>query len=659
MSDRFQQSVYSRDAQIHTGPGDQYNFQYNFYSATFADRRGQSFRSFAADHLLWLRRNFVPPPGFGEACEILASRGIVLLDGTPGSGRVAAAQMLLHELRTGDYTFHEMPVNDDDSGPLLALHGIADDALLLLDLSEVEESVWMRAHQELHSVRTEVAGRGARLVVVLPHRRATRLAPALVPYQVVIGRPQELAVLRQYLRLSGLAPEVIRQPAPADVAAFLDMRPAMEEIARFAALIVDARARARGAGDYAAWSRAAYLALSGREEEVTNRLGELRDGPSRALLLATAMLHGAHPDVVHRAAASLLETVRHPQEDLPLLQHNGLGERLRDIHAERDDDGGVRFKDLEFDRAVRRYFWAEFPELREGLRTWVETTAISAELSEKNRDDLVERFTELCLSDRYREMLLPLVYEWTAKPANRAGTRAAVQLLTRGLQDQRHGWFFRNQIYKWSTSRTGLSDALTEVIISLCIEVMAVRHPYQAVVRLHHLARREERGITRARDALVHLVRADRRLLRLMFDRLHYQFTGNNRYEADPDLFLELADPDVLTTTGGRGRSLIAQDDVREQMTTGWSVVFGRLPADAWSPAARRWLLAVGNGGPRHDALLDVLVGGGASRTDVLSRLYFMAGDLERSLPPCDGPDMRLRDRVLQKINIAQGVRVA
>lgn len=658
MSDRFQQSVYTRDAQVKLGPGDQHNTHYHFYFATsFADREGKSFRSFAADHLLWLRRNFVPPPGFGKARDILASHGIVLVDGTPGSGRVAAAQMLLDELRTGDDTFHEMPVNDGEDGSLLALDGIADGALLLLDLSEAEESVWARAHQELHSVRAEVAERGARLAVVLPHRRATRLAPALVPYQVVIGRPPELAVLRQYLRLSGLPPEVIRQPAPADVAAFLDSRPPMEEIARFAALIVEARASAGGAGDYAAWSREAYLALSGREEEVTDRLRKLRDGPSRALLLATAMLHGAHPDVIHRAAAALLKTVGHPQEDLPLLQHTGLIERLHDIRAERDDDGGVRFKDLEFDRAVRRYFWAGFPELREGLRTWVGTTAMSAELSEKNRDDLVERFTELCLSDRYRGMLVPLVEKWTAKPANRAGTRAAVQLLAKGLQDQRHGWFFRDQIYTWS--RTALSDAFTEVIISLCTEVMAVRHPYQAVVRLHHVARREERGTTRARDALVQLVRTDRRLLRLMFNRLDYEFGGDNKYEADPDIFLELADPDVLTTTGGRGRSLIASDAVRRQLTTGWSVVFGRRPADAWSPAARRWLLAVGNGGPRHDALLDALVGGGASRTDVLSRLYFMAGELERSLPPRAEPGMRLRDRVLQKINIAQGARVA
>ncbi|GGO30968.1 hypothetical protein [Microbispora bryophytorum] len=657
MSDWFQHSVYSRHAQMHMGPGDLH--VNNYYFETLADRGGQSFRSFAADYLLWLRRNFVPPPRFGQAREILASQRTVLLDGAPGSGRVAAAQMLLHELRTGEDTFRELPLNDDESSPLLALDGIADDTLLLLDLSEVEEKVWMRAHEELHSVRAEVYRHQARLVVVLPYERTTRLVPALAPYRVVIGRPQELAVLRRYLRLNGLAPEVIKQPAPAVVTAFLGRRPPMEDIARFAGLVVDARAaKAGGAGDYAAWCQEAYAALGGREAEVADSLRELQDGSLRALLLATAMLHGAHADAVHNAAVSLLATLRHPEEDLPVLQHTGLVERFREIGAERDGKGCVRFKVLEFDRAVRVYSWTQLPELRAGLREWVGATVMSTELTEADRDELVKRFTELCLQDRYRQMLVPLVLTWTENEAKRAGTRAAVQLLTKGLQDQRQGWFFRRQIYEWSI-RTNLSAALTEVIISLCTEVMAVHHPHEAVVRLHHMARREGQGTTRARDALTRLVRADRRLLRLMFDRLDYQFSGNSTYKADPDLFLELADPGLLTATKGGSRSLVTQEAVRKQLTNGWDVVFGRRPEDTWSPAARRWLLAAGAGGPYQDALLDVLIDGGARRTDVLARLYVMASELERSLPPPDESDVRFRDRVLQKINIVQGVQVA
>ncbi|GII76696.1 hypothetical protein Sru01_16780 [Sphaerisporangium rufum] len=655
MSDWFQHSVYSRHTQMNMGPGDQH--VNNYYFETLADRGGQSFRSFAADHLLWLRRNFVPPPGFGKAREILASQRTVLLGGEPGSGRVAAAQMLLHELRTGEDTFRELPLNDDESRPLLALDGIADDSLLLLDLSEVEEKVWVRAHEELHSVRAEVYRHLARLVIVLPCERTARLVPALVPYRVVIGRPQESAVLRRYLRLNGLAHELIKQPAPAVVTAFLGRRPPMEDIARFASLIVGARAaKAGGTGDYAAWCQEAYTALGGRETEVVDSLRKLQDGSLRALLLATAMLHGAHADAVHNAAVSLLATLRHPEEDLPVLQHTGLIERLREIGAEPDGKGCVRFKVLEFDRAVRTYSWTQLPELRAGLSEWVGTTVMSTELTDADRDELVKRFTELCLQDRYRQMLVPLVLTWTENEAKRAGTRAAVQLLTKGLQDQRQGWFFRRQIYEWSL-RTNLSAALTQVVISLCTEVMAVHHPHEAVVRLHHMARREGQGTTCAHDALTRLVRTDRRLLRLMFDRLDYQFSGNNTYEADPDLFLELADPDLLTATEGRSRSLITHEAVRKQMTNGWDMVFGRRSEGVWSPAARRWLLAAGRGGPYQGALLDVLINGGVCRPKVMGRLYVMACELERSLTRPDS-DVRFRDRVLQKIDIAQSTRV-
>jgi hypothetical protein len=240
---------------------------------------------------------------------------------------------------------------------------------------------------------------------------------------------------------------------------------------------------------------------------------------------------------------------------------------------------------------------------------------------------------------------------------NGAGPRAAVQALTRGLEDQRQGWFFRRRIYDWSI-KASLPPTLTEVIISMCTEVMAVRHPYEAVVRLHHLARRE-RGTTRARDELTRLIRADRRLIRLMLDRLNFQFTGDNRYGADADMFLELADPELLSDEGGRARSLLAKQVVRDQVTTGWAVVFAQRPADRWSPHVRRWLLAAGERGPRHDVLLDVLVKAGHQRTDVLALLYLMAGELERSLPSQQEHGARLRDRVVHKINAAQGIQVA
>ncbi|MEV0974975.1 hypothetical protein [Microtetraspora glauca] len=651
MSDHFHTSVTSTHTQMHSGSGPQIN---NFFG-TFADKKGKPFKTVAADDLLWLRRRFVDPPEFGRARGILESQGTVLLDGAPGSGRLAAAQMLLHELRVGEETFREMPLNDDEGELLLVCDDIADDDLLLLDLSTADQKLWTRAHRELYSVRAEVHKHRARLVVVLPDDRGERLEPGLGPYHVVIGRPPGPEVLRRYLRQSGFPPEAMRQLGPA--AEFLSRMPSMTEIAHYAELVGEARENSEAAGDLAGWCKEAYAALSGRKGQVSASLCDLLAGSQRALLLATAMLHGAHADVVHGAAASLLREVKHPQEDIPLLEHADLLQRFKEIGAERDDDGRVRFTDLGYDAAVRRHFWTHMPEVREGLQAWVGRTVVSASLDQDERDDLVSRFADLCLDDRYREVLVSQVQWWSAGPVNGAGQRAAVQALTRGLQDQRHGWFFRRRIYDWSM-KSGLSDTLIDVIIAMCTEVMAVHHPYEATVRLHHLARHERRT-TRAREALTRFVHADPRLLRLMFDRLNRQFTEDNRYEVDVDLFLELADPELLAGAGPRARTLIARDVVRDQVTTGWAVVFEQRSDDVWCPPARRWLLAADEGGPRHDVLLDVLVEGGRQQTGVLSRLYVMAGELERSLPARPEQDGRLRDRVLRKINIALGIQAA
>ncbi|TLP54779.1 hypothetical protein [Microbispora triticiradicis] len=657
MSDEFSSLILSRFAQISTGTAPIFNFLPPPQQAG----EDRSYRGFAADHLLWLDRRFVPPSGFGEAREILDSSWIVLLDGAPGGGRLAAAQMLLHELRWGEMTFREMPLNDEDGENsrdrrLLACDAVVDGDLLLLDLSAADERYWARAHRELLDAHAEVREHGARLVVVLPHDRAERLQPTLEQYRVEIVRPAELQVLRRYLLQDGFTWDEARSASPA-VDRFLSTRPRMEDVAHFALLVVGLRKRAGGAGNFTSWCQEAYAALYVRDKQVVTNMRKLPEGRQRALLLATAMLHGAHADVIHEAASTLLHEAKHPLEDLPPLQHEGLGSQFREIRAVRGDDGRVHFTDLGYDAAVRRHFWTHLPDLRASLCEWVRRTAVSQGVHQDDRDDLVDRFTELCLQERYRGVLISLIDGWTAKPLNSAGRRAAAQVLTRGLQDQWQGRFFRHAIYEWSR-HGALSETLAEVIVTVCSEVMAVRHPYEAVVRLHHRARRET-GTTQAREALLELVRADRRLLRLMFSRLNDQFAQDNRYGADAGLFLDLADPDLLTSTDGGARAPLARPVMREQVTVGWSVVFERSGEEVWTQRARHWLEAAGESGPWADVLIGVIVEGGRQRPPILSALYAMAGQLERSRPEWQESDVRLRDRLLMKINAVLGIQVA
>ena len=136
-----------------------------------------------------------------------------------------------------------------------------------------------------------------------------------------------------------------------------------------------------------------------------------------------------------------------------------------------------------------------------------------------------------------------------------------------GLQDE-HGQFFRKQIYDWSTENS-LSYGLRLVLTQICHEVMAVLHPEKAVVRLHHLARRE-RGGTHARDALTDLALGEARLHRLMLERLARDLVKERLWETDINLFLDYVDPDALVRMEVRTRAVIAESALRGELTSGW-----------------------------------------------------------------------------------------
>lgn len=405
---------------------------------------------------------------------------------------------------------------------------------------------------------------------------------------------------------------------------------------------------ADGLGDFGAWCTAADRALSSRQKEVAKLVDELRQGSQRALLLATAMLHGAHADSVHRASASLLQAVEHPADIRPKLLHTPLDRRLLGIGAEIDDTGRVRFKELDYDAEVRAYLWRHMPELHGHIKEWVRSTAESTDLRDGEWENLVTRFTDRCLADRYRPTWASLVERWTELPWSDRRMKAAALVLRHGLHDGRHGRFFRKQIYDWSC-KTNLPSRLAEVIVVVCREDMAVSHPDEALVRLHHVARREEG--TRAREALIGLVTGDRRFLRQMLSRLTESERNPDRTKwlRDAELFLELADPQALTDTGKRNHALVGERAIRIQLTDGWRFAFAQASHETWCIQAQKWLFTAAQNERFRNMLLDVLVTGGDQRTDILARLYTMTRR----------PELRatISDLVLQKVDAAQGVQ--
>lgn len=598
---------------VHTGPGD----QYNYYGAPLTDSKGRSPRKQAEDDLQWLAQRFVHPAGLGRARDILESHRTVFLEARPGSGRIAAAKMLLWELRAGSGTIHELLIQEkkEEHRSALDTGHIGDGDRAWLDLSETSGWSWNEIQSEFSGLRYVVHERSAHLMVVLPDDHGD-LPPEFGQYRVRIDRPPLHDVLRHYLRM-----EDISAPSPLPDIEFLREDRPLRDIPAFVRLVVEARKKAAGHGDFTRWCGIAYQAWSGREKEAASAVARLTEGPQRALLLAAAMLHGAHADCVNSASVALLSTIGHPSDEVPMLEHAALDHRLTEIGAELDHLGNVRFRELGYDPAVRAYFWTHMPELRDPIRRWVVSTVDAADLTEADRENLVVRFAEQCLPVRYQSVWASFVKQCADEPTNRR-MRAAALVLQRGLRDERSSRTFRRQIYDWSCSN--LRSQLAEVIIAACRDEMFVSHPDEALVRLHHMARREK-GTRAAFETVVALAGSDRRFLRQMLGRLVDRGPDARQWPTDIGLFLELASPAALTEPGLRNYPLIGESTVRRQLTDGWKLVFADCSHQDWSAAAWKWLRWAADDARNRHPLLDVLIEGSEQRIDVVARLYVMA----------------------------------
>lgn len=624
---------------IHTGSGN-----LNYFEAATQSRDP---RFAFIEELDWLWRRFVHPPGYGKANDLLEFHRTVLLSGEPGSGRIATAKALLRGLSSGDERFHELAwQGDEDTGRYqLEPAAVGDDDRVWLDLTQLDDRGWRAFQNELSSVRKMIAERSALLVVVLPGKDGHEVWPEFTRLHAGIRRPNAHEVLRRHLRMAEV-PDAVSSPLPE----FLRKNPPLRDVARFADFVRLAHLK-DPRRNYEAWYKAAESARAGHDAAVAEMVVKLRSGPERALLLASAMLHGAHVDHVYDAAMKLLSTVSYADES-HLLERSDLLESLKGIGAELDDRGHVRFEELGYDAAVRAHFWHHMPELRSGIRQWVGKMIDHTDLGDKDRDFLVEQFADQCLHPRYRQILVDAVAEWTSGAIAYRRQVAADRALQQALKHEQHGGFFRKQIYNWATD-DHLPEALSEVVIMMCVKVIALSHPDQAIVRLHHRARRESRS--NARTALLELVSGDPWFRRLLLARLTQPLEGSRKeYERDPGLFLELVDPLAFTTSDDHNRPLVAEAEVRDMLTNGWRRVFLELDEPAWQGQMRRWLIVACHDERHRDSLIDVLVSAGDQRRTILGLLYSEARVVSRSAEW----SAAFLDVVLRKISFSQGLRI-
>ncbi|MGH8905350.1 MAG: hypothetical protein ACRD0K_02235 [Egibacteraceae bacterium] len=660
MSPDTESHVFYPRGPMHTGTGDQFNAP--VYIVDQSRERlvlvGEP-RAVAREQVCWLHPRFVEPPGYGRARELLADNGSVLLTGPPGSGRRAAAQMLLHRLPDADGLIRELPDTLDSLGePVLDGSLVEAGERLLLDLSASDEEENGAVLRQLPSYRVVVRERGAHLVVVLPGSRMHHLGLEFGPSVVEIGRPDGMEVFQRYLRSDGI--RVSREQLGADELTKQLRSAPMLRIAELAILVHRSR-KLEPAQAFPHWLGTALAALTERSDEVAKQVKELRcSGQLRALLLTTAMFSGSRADAVFGATSTLLEAVEQPEDDRPRLEREDLAEQLAEIGAKADDAGRVRFALLAYDRAVRAHFWTNFPGLQDGFRDWVGTAIKQRTLTGEERDAVVARFAEQALRTNRPDDLKCLAERWATRTDPRWPSRFlphAATALERGLRsDEHHSFFFRRQLYMWSRDHR-LSPDLAQVVVQVCSGVLAPTHPQQAVVRLHHILRRHS-GVAgeSARDALLDLVDRDRRLYRLLLDRATSEPKAEEYEAPDTALFLDLADPARLSDAQQQAPPLIEDETVQAQLVSGWKAALAAPPSPRCADQVRGWLAACEDG--RYgELLLDVLVeAGDGPCNDGLGRLHVIARDWAHAPDERRAERTGIAARLNTKIDAALGI---
>ncbi|MDF3141983.1 MULTISPECIES: hypothetical protein [unclassified Streptomyces] len=580
-------------------------------------------RQVAEQQLRHLQRRFARPGNLNDAYDTLEEHNIVFLDGAPGNGRTSAARVLLRELPRGTGIYHEIATVLEGRSPEILSPGlVGEEDRMLLDLSAVGEDLWKQYHDRLLGFHKILADKRAYLAVVLPHQYADQLSPDFTGYRRPVNRPDELDVVASRLRADGVTVGRPR-PAPPALREYLGIHPPMRELARLADLILEARKALRPDSTFTDWCDLAITAQTARAEEVDSFVPGLRKGPQRALLLTVAMLHGAPADIVHRATALLQELLGIPQDDRPLLEHKGLTERLHKVGATRDDTTCVHFEKLRYDHAVRRHFWLNMPDLRDPLRQWVDQVLELPQLPDIDHRRLVVRFAELCLATDQDE-LFRTASAWAGKRGSRATVtylRAAAELLRWGVENEETSQLFRTTIYSWS--KNSITAGLRHVLIAVCAGVMSVHYPEQAVVRLHHLARREPPREPRARGVLLEFVAQDLRLQLYLLYRLFLFSPTNPRHkEFDARLFL-----DLVAVPTWPAHSFLRNPVTRDWLAGCWTAVFRHTDSVIWPPCVKQWIRAANSSDDPalvHHAL-SVLVDAAAGSYRALRQVYATA----------------------------------
>ncbi|WP_162834234.1 hypothetical protein [Amycolatopsis circi] len=547
-----------------------------------------------------------------------ASR-LVIITGPPRVGKRTAALRLLSQ-RDSDTKLADFSLagvrelrkdwETPDVGMLPVLPGT-----YLLDLGETPAETLPEDFGEgLRSFVEDPAHTKIRLVVTMTDDASTRCASSLHQQVARVTRPSPTDVVKAHLQLldhETRAEWIDHEPLDTLLTADSSPRDAVS-LARAIAHAPDPgtdkdKILASVADEFRRWS--GYLTAKFN--------GQNRKADDVALFIAAAVVDGAPPDVVWKAAMTLLGPNRlHPTVEQLLLEDD-LETRLRAITGHGNDAALDRVS-LDVTRrgistAVLPHLWRQRPQLVPALLAWIQAITGSDGVAKEHLPAIGERLAVLA-ETHPGAGLVDTFLKWAEKDIENRQLVAA--LLTRlagdgavGTEIRRRTWDAAYNYHKRTTTTTSTHEAA--VVAEMCAGRFAIDYPNETLVRLKWLldGPASEDVHAPARRALRKLCTSTDQVMALLRTALAWRKEAPN---ASARVVLYLLDPDDGETSLALLELAERQPEVLEAVRAGWGIL---LEANAvrreTAKLIREWLTAVPSGAlppePTKTVLAEVL----------------------------------------------------
>ncbi|MET8850707.1 hypothetical protein [Amycolatopsis sp. NPDC004625] len=441
-------------------------------------------------HLLWLESRFAEPDTFPKIVESLRRNKVVFLHGRPRSGRWATGVRALHAVSGAEKP--TINVIDFDEDTQLELRRVVPGAYVLLDLTETGSEVLDNAEGRVRSFLGTIADAKAHLVVLLPEAPPAGLQALYEGRTELVTEPDAHDVLRAHLEKTEVPVEVLTDRQITETLG--SARPA--DAARLADLLVrEHRLAGEGAPIHTVISQA-ILAYGNWTAELITSYDKNDDWNRRSLLLTVALLGGCPTETQYWAERELLTIADYPPPNGKLLEGRGFTGRLTELKGVSLTGDRARFDRLDYDRSVLRHVWRGYPELRDGLVTWVTNLGLGQQprLDDDATAGMVNRFLDLCASQGAVKPITQVAEKW-ASSGKAAHGRAAADLLTAGALDNRISSSVHHQLNRWA-GKPDLSPALVHLVLAVCRSEFGRRYTDKALTRLGNLAVHNDRRVS-------------------------------------------------------------------------------------------------------------------------------------------------------------------